>query len=64
MSGSTVIYYCKKCEMLRKGTLDEDVGLFWEHKNPNTNDRCFLSDQYTFTNGKSNDVNIFVMAPK
>lgn len=62
----TVIYYCKKCDLLRKGTIDEDVALFWEHKNANDfSERCLLKDQYTFTNGSGGqDINIFVMGPK
>jgi len=63
---ATVIYYCKKCDLLRKGTIDEDVGLFWEHKDTNDfNKRCLSKGQYTFTNGSGGqDINIFVMAPK
>ena len=66
MPRQTVIYYCKKCDLLRKGTVDEDVALFWEHKDPmNVNQRCLLKDEYLFSNGKgSQDVNIFVMTPK
>lgn len=64
-SQQIVIYFCKKCGMLKKGTLDEDVGLFWNHQDINTNKRCFLQNQYTFTNAiGGKDVHLFVMGPK
>ena len=63
---ATVIYYCKKCEFLRKGTVDEDVDLFYQHKDPNdSSKRCLLKGEYIFINGSGgNDVNIYVMTPK
>ncbi len=55
------IFYCKKCNLIQKGILDDDIDNFKKHFNFARTGRCLDKNEYKDAYSSLLDVYVYVM---